>query len=225
MASSRDRLKAANAKNAQTRGETSTDSTVFSDFANRIDETNNDSENKDPVNTDIKTDVKEIQTPPVKTKATVKKSVKKTENISGSDKSEQNNISQEEKSDKETNSIPKSKEFTGKLVMLSVSIPEEISEYLDIKSAMIPTSIKNLFMNIIMDVKDKPLDLELVSKFRRRQYYNIKRPIQVSEDFRELVKTEAAKFKMKQTAFISYCLTKAYNEDSDYKKAMEDETK
>lgn len=222
MASLRDKLKAKNAENAAERGNTSTEDTVFADFINRT-EPEQDTENKlseetKPVPDKNNKQKKEADAPknnPVK-KNTVKP--KKTtaesnlkENVKAPDKTE-------EKSDKETNELTQQK--NDKQVTLTISIPPEIDEYLNIKPAMLAEPIKKVFRDSIIKAANSPIDNSLASQFRKTQHSCIKRTIQVSESFREIIRKEAVNFKMKPTSFITYCLTKVYNEDEEYRKAM-----
>lgn len=223
MASLRDKLKAKNAENAAERGNTSTEDTVFADFINRT-EPEQDTENKlseetKPVPDKNNKQNKEADTPknnPVK-KDTVKpkkptaKSNHKEKEVKAPDKTEK-------KSDKETNELAQQK--NDKQVTLTISIPPEIDEYLNIKPAMLAEPIKKVFRDSIIKAANSPIDNSLASQFRKTQHSCIKRTIQVSESFREIIRKEAVNFKMKPTSFITYCLTKVYNEDEEYRKAM-----
>lgn len=231
MASLRDKLKAKNAENAAERGNTSTEDTVFADFINRT-EPEQDTENKlseetQPVPDKNNKQNKEADTPknnPVK-KDTVKQPVKqkakekkpaaennhKEKEVKAPDKTE-------EKPDKETNELTQQK--NDKQVTLTISIPPEIDEYLNIKPAMLAEPIKKVFRDSIIKAANSPIDNTLASQFRKTQHSCIKRTIQVSESFREIIRKEAVNFKMKPTSFITYCLTKVYNEDEEYQKAM-----
>ncbi len=234
MPSLRDKLKAKNAENAAERGNTSTEDTVFADFINRtepeqdaenklleekhpVQEENNkqDKETNAPEKNPVK---KEIAKQPVKQKAKTKKTTaeSKTENNSKENVKAPDKI--EEKSDKETNELTLQK--NERQVTLTISIPPEIDEYLNIKPAMLAEPIKKVFTDSIIKAVNSPVDNTLASQFRKTQHSCFKRTIQVSESFREVIRKEAVNFKMKPTSFITYCLTKVYNEDEEYQKAM-----
>ena len=85
---------------------------------------------------------------------------------------------------------------------------------------MLAEPIKKVFRDSIIKAANSPIDNSLASQFRKTQHSCIKRTIQVNESFREIIRKEAIKFKMKPTSFITYCLTKVYNEDEEYQKAM-----
>jgi hypothetical protein len=233
MASLRDKLKAKNAENAAERGNTSTEDTVFADFINRtepeqeqeagnklseqqpsVQEESNkqDKEPDTPENNSIKKDtVKQPVKQKTKAKKPANQSNHKEKEVKVPDKTE-------EKSDKETNELILQK--NDKQVTLTISIPPEIDEYLNIKPAMLAEPIKKVFRDSIIKAANSPIDNSLASQFRKTQHSCIKRTIQVNESFREIIRKEAIKFKMKPTSFITYCLTKVYNEDEEYQKAM-----
>ena len=231
MPSLRDKLKAKNAENAAERGNTSTEDTVFADFINRTepeqDVENKLSEEKHPVQEENNMQDKEADAPeknsvkketakqPVKPKVKTKKpaagSNHKEKEVKAPDKTE-------EKSDKETNELIQQK--NDRQVTLTISIPPEIDEYLNIKPAMLAEPIKKVFTDSIIKAVNSPVDNTLASQFRKTQHSCFKRTIQVSESFREVIRKEAVNFKMKPTSFITYCLTKVYNEDEEYQKAM-----
>lgn len=233
MASLRDKLKAKNAENAAERGNTSTEDTVFADFINRAESEqeqeaeNNLSREQPSVQEESNKQDKEPDTPesnsvkkdtvkqPAKQKTKAKKptagSNHKEKEVKAPDKTE-------EKSDKETNEFIQQK--NDKQVTLTISIPPEIDEYLNIKPAMLAEPIKKVFRDSIIKAANSPIDNSLASQFRKTQHSCIKRTIQVNESFREIIRKEAINFKMKPTSFITYCLTKVYNEDEEYQKAM-----
>lgn len=233
MASLRDKLKAKNAENAAERGNTSTEDTVFADFINRAEPEqeqeaeNNLSREQPSVQEESNKQDKEPDTPesnsvkkdtvkqPAKQKTKAKKptagSNHKEKEVKAPDKTE-------EKSDKETNEFIQQK--NDKQVTLTISIPPEIDEYLNIKPAMLAEPIKKVFRDSIIKAANSPIDNSLASQFRKTQHSCIKRTIQVNESFREIIRKEAINFKMKPTSFITYCLTKVYNEDEEYQKAM-----
>lgn len=230
MPSLRDKLKAKNAENAAERGNTSTEDTVFADFINRTepeqDVENKLSEEKHPVQEENNKQDKESDAPeknPVK-KETAKQPVKqkaKTKKLATESNSKENVKAPdkiEEKSDKETNELTLQK--NERQVTLTISIPPEIDEYLNIKPAMLAEPIKKVFTDSIIKAVNCPVDNTLASQFRKTQHSCFKRTIQVSESFREVIRKEAVNFKMKPTSFITYCLTKVYNEDEEYQKAM-----
>lgn len=233
MASLRDKLKAKNAENAAERGNTSTEDTVFADFINRAEPEqeqeaeNNLSREQPSVQEESNKQDKEPDTPesnPVK-KDTVKqpakqktKAKKPTAGSNHKEKEVKAPDKTEEKSDKETNELILQK--NDKQVTLTISIPPEIDEYLNIKPAMLAEPIKKVFRDSIIKAANSPIDNSLASQFRKTQHSCIKRTIQVNESFREIIRKEAINFKMKPTSFITYCLTKVYNEDEEYQKAM-----
>lgn len=108
--------------------------------------------------------------------------------------------------------------FTGKLVTLTLLISPEIADYILIKPTMVGDTIRNVFMNIVLDeITIGKADETIAPAFRKGQHTEIRKSMQVPEDFRELIKTTAMKYRMKPTAFISYCLTRAYNNDKEYR--------
>lgn len=271
MASMRDRLKAKNAENAESRGNTSTDSTVFADFANRdgIIEDNNTTEDITTEDTieevtesnspeeDIKeTDSKEPITEPVKEtkqnkpvkksstpakKKTVSKTKKKIE-VKPAQENDKNSVIEKEpvlepKAEETTSEVVAEntddnkktvEEITSendRFVSMTISIPQELNEYLNTKAAMLTVPIKIYFKDCIVDAVNKPVDTKLAVQFRKSQHDCIKRAIQTTESFRDFIRMEAARYMMKPTAFITYCITKTYQDDTAYHEAMKKMTK
>lgn len=235
MASLRDKLKAKNAENAAERGNTSSEDTVFADFINRT-ETKEDIKEPDNNTQEEKNDsaiseepvIQEKKVAPTKKKAVPKKTTPKKNTTASKEKAADKNKTDEKlpeeenkKSDKETNND--SQPENDKQVTLTISILPELNDYLNIKTAITTTPIKKIFMDIIKAGINAPINAELAVTFRKSQHSGVKRSIQISKSFRELIHKEAIRFKMKPTSFIAYCLTKAYNEDEEYHKAMEEE--
>lgn len=170
---------------------------------------------------------KEIKVPDVKPK---KKSTNRKNSINNTNRKNSNigkeikNDTAEEKKEADTQQSDISAKlntidaFTGKLVTLTLLISPEIADYILIKPTMVGDTIRNVFMNIVLDeITIGKADETIAPAFRKGQHTEIRKSMQVPEDFRELIKTTAMKYRMKPTAFISYCLTRAYNNDKEYR--------
>lgn len=170
---------------------------------------------------------KEIEVPDVKPK---KKSTNRKNSTNNTNRKNSNigkeikNDTVEEKKEVDTQQADISakqntiESFTGKLVTLTLLISPEIADYILIKPTMVGNTIRNVFMNIVLDeITIGKADETIAPAFRKGQHTEIRKSMQVPEDFRELIKTTAMKYRMKPTAFISYCLTRAYNNDKEYR--------
>lgn len=170
---------------------------------------------------------KEIEVPDVKPK---KKSTNRKNSINNTNRKNSNigkeikndTVEEKKEADKQQADISAKlntiEAFTGKLVTLTLLISPEIADYILIKPTMVGDTIRNVFMNIVLDeITIGKADETIAPAFRKGQHTEIRKSMQVPEDFRELIKTTAMKYRMKPTAFISYCLTRAYNNDKEYR--------
>lgn len=181
-----------------------------------------------PTETEINvTAEKEIEVPDVKPK---KKSTNRKNSTNNTNRKNSNigkeikndTVEEKKEADKQQADISAKlntiETFTGKLVTLTLLISPEIADYILIKPTMVGDTIRNVFMNIVLDeITIGKADETIAPAFRKGQHTEIRKSMQVPEDFRELIKTTAMKYRMKPTAFISYCLTRAYNNDKEYK--------
>lgn len=222
MASARDRLKAANAKNAAGRGNTSTNDTVTADFAGRAVE--NEPEVKVvPESKEEKIEkVEKLDEPKIPQLDAIVEEKTDPVKETNVEKCETNEVIVVENTSLVEINVPAEslhKEYTGKLVTVSLCLSEELSEYIELKANSLGIPLKTLFKNIMINELENGSpndDPALLKEYQKRQHTSIKKTMSMEEDLREDIRAASPKYRIKSTAFMSYVIDKARLADKDF---------
>lgn len=234
MASLKDKIRAKNAENAVNRGNTSSKETIFGDFVDREkeeitksdteqindsivinDNKHNDNNQKKEAQAVVNEKPAEVIEVPEIKKQTKKQSVNKTVETKSADK-KKDSVNKDAKTEYKFSNYS----FDEKLISISLILPQELNDYLNEKAFMTDEPIRTVFMNIMVKSMNESLDEEMAKQFRKVQHFECKRTVQIPTQFKEDLKKEAMKRRMRVTAFISYSLQKAYDNDEEYQSVL-----
>lgn len=224
MSSKRDKLLKANAANAATRGNTSTNETIFGDFINRdnkkeivrseieeiIPVKEEKIENKNPEN-DIelksKRIINEAETKDGPVKDIENVIPEKDINIPEGNKVISNEINAETDSNSDNLNEIKS---TGRNKSLTVCMPEDIYTFLYKKAISEGMSCTAFLQKILKDEMylGEYVEDELMIRCRKRQHDVFTKTFIYDEVFVDAVKVKAREYYMKPTNFVRYCIEK-----------------
>lgn len=194
MASAREKLIRCNQANEKNRGNTSSDNTIFGDFANREDENTAQIEAKETKNIKVKESEPLKVTPEDKTVVTPESAA----------------ITQE---------APEQKQYSGKNIMISLGLSYEHDRYLLRKSIALGTSIKQVYKDIMIgeiarSVNGSP-EGELAEQYRRTQHPQVRKTIMIEEGLKTEINATAQKYYMRPAAFSAYAIEVALRTDGN----------
>lgn len=191
MSSLRDKLKEANKQNALTRGNTSTNDTIFGDFANRH-------EQEQETNQNIK-ESKKINTNDINNA----KSTNST-NVTISTNDTINTIRIKDKNC--TNN------YVAEYVSMTLILNENTNKLITQVARMNRMAIKQLFEDIMTECIKKDYEQNTnIENYREVQHGKVRRVVPVRKDLKDDITIKAAALGLRTTSFISFCLDEYFS--------------
>ncbi len=195
MSSLRDKLKEANKQNALTRGNTSTNDTIFGDFANRH---NQDLELEQETNHNIKLSNK------VYTNNTNNTNDAKSTNSTINTNDTINTI--RIKDENCTNN------YVAEYVSMTLILNENTNKLITQVARMNRMAIKQLFEDIMSECVKKDYEQNTdIENYREVQHGKVRRVVPVRKDLKNDISIKAAALGLRTTSFISFCLDEYFS--------------
>lgn len=186
MSSLRDKLKEANKQNALTRGNTSTNDTIFGDFANRH---NQDLELKQETHRNIE-DNNKIYTNDTK-------STNSTNNTNDTICIKDENCT---------------KDYVAEYVSMTLILNEKTNKLITQVARMNRMAIKQLFEDIMTECIKKDYENNTdIENYREVQHGKVRRVVPVRKDLKNDIEIKAAALGLRTTSFISFCLDEYFS--------------
>ena len=188
MSSLRDKLKEANKQNALTRGNTSTNDTIFGDFANRHEE-------EQGANQNIK-ESKKINTNDINNANSTNVTISTNNTI--------NTIRIKDKNC--TNN------YVAEYVSMTLILNENTNKLITQVARMNRIAIKQLFEDIMAECIKKDYEKNTaIENYREVQHGKVRRVVPVRKDLKDDITIKAAALGLRTTSFISFCLDEYFS--------------
>lgn len=192
MSSLRDKLKEANKQNALTRGNTSTNDTIFGDFANRH---NQGLELKQETNHDIKLNNKVY--------------TNDTNNTNSANVTINTNNTIDTIRIKDENCT---KKYIAEYVSMTLILNEKTNKLITQVARMNRMAIKQLFEDIMTKCIKKDYENNTdIENYREVQHGKVRRVVPVRKDLKNDIEIKAAALGLRTTSFISFCLDEYFS--------------
>ncbi|SEF88892.1 hypothetical protein [Lachnospira multipara] len=191
MSSLRDKLKEANKQNALTRGNTSTNDTIFGDFANRH-------EQEQETNQNIK-ESKKIYT----------NDINNTKSTNSANTTIYTNDTINTIRIKDENCT---NNYVAEYVSMTLILNENTNKLITQVARMNRIAIKQLFEDIMAECIKKDYEQNSdIENYREVQHGKVRRVVPVRKDLKNDITIKAAALGLRTTSFISFCLDEYFS--------------
>lgn len=189
MSSLRDKLKEANKQNALTRGNTSTNDTIFGDFANRH---NQDLKLEQKTNENIKSS-NDIYTNSTNDTKSTNSANNTNDTVCINDKN-------------------CTKNYVAEYVSMTLILNENTNKLITQVARMNRMAIKQLFEDIMVECIKKDYEQNTdIENYREVQHGKVRRVVPVRKDLKDDITIKAAALGLRTTSFISFCLDEYFS--------------